>query len=193
MSTWLSPLSPADLPAFTAIYESSFPEAERKPLPFMMQGPLAPAYNLLVIRTDDTPVAGLAVTVCLSDYVTDYVMLDYLAISPTLRGRGIGHEVLPLIKEYCASTHRDAHLFLEIETPPSDGHSCSPDCPNPTQRVRRKAFYLSAGLVETGVHAFLYGSHIELLAYPKDAPYITLEAYRNLLRATCPATMQIKE
>ena len=54
---------------------------------------------------------------------------------------------------------------------------------------KRKAFYLSAGLVETGVRAFIYGSDMELLAYPEDAPYIRFAAYQALLSETFPTGM----
>ena len=56
--------------------------------------------------------------------------------------------------------------------------------------MRRKAFYASAGLVETGVRAFIYGNDMELLAFPEDAEAITFAGYDALLRATFPKGME---
>ena len=175
----LSPLTKRDVSAYLELYESAFPASERKDMDYMLTGPRAAAYDALVISTPDTPVAGMVITVTHGGLC----MLDYFAISPDLRGQGIGHAVLPLIRR-----RSRGHFFLEIETP---APNCDPRdaCPNPEQRVRRKAFYLSAGMAETGVRAFIYGNDMELLAFPEDAPFITFEGYDALLKATFPAGM----
>ncbi len=180
MNITLSPLTPDKIPAYTALYESSFPASERKELDYMLTGPNAAAYDVLVISTSDHLVAGMVITVTHGGLC----MLDYFAVSPDLRGQGIGRAVLPLIRGRCKGS-----FFLEIETP---APHCDPRdaCPNPEQRVRRKAFYLSAGLTETGVHAFIYGNDMELLAYPEDAGKVTFEGYEALLTATFPAGME---
>ena len=176
-----------DRSAYEALYESSFPPSERKELDYMLTGEHASAYEVLVISTPDSPVAGMAVTVTYGDLT----MLDYFAVSPDLRGQGIGHAVLPLIRDRVRE-RGGGHFFLEIETPPP---LCIPrdPCDNPEQRVRRKAFYLSAGLVETGVRAFIYGNDMELLAYPEDTEAITFEGYDALLQATFPKGMGAEE
>ena len=121
--------------------------------------------------------------------VTDgsLTMLDYLAVSPDLRGQGLGHAILPLVHRRVKETVGGS-FFLEIETPPP---ACIPrdPCENAEQRVRRKAFYRSVGLVETGVRAFIYGNDMELLSFPEDAEQITFEGYDTLLKTTFPATM----
>lgn len=184
MSITLSPLSPENRPAFESLYESSFPAAERKELDYMLTGDKASAYEVLTISTPDCPVAGMVVTVTHGDLT----MLDYLAVSPDLRGQGMGHAVLPMIRRRVKESG-GGHFFLEIETPPP---ACIPrdPCENAAQRVRRKAFYKSAGLVETGVRAFIYGNDMELLAFPEDAEAITFEGYDALLRATFPMGME---
>ncbi len=183
-SIQLLPLCEEDLPAYVALYESSFPASERKEPDYMRTGERAAAYEVLVISTPAVRVAGMVITVSHGDLT----MLDYLAISPELRGQGLGHAVLPLIRDHVRK-NGGGHLFLEIETPPP---ACIPrdSCPNPAQRVRRKAFYLSAGLVETGIRAFIYGNDMELLAYPEDAGHITFAGYDALLKATFPAGME---
>ena len=176
----LTPLEQNHVPAYRALYESSFPASERKELDYMLSGPNASAYDVLVISTPDCDVAGMVILVSHGGLC----MLDYFAITPHLRGQGIGRAVLPLIRERCKGK-----FFLEIETP---APLCDPRdiCENPEHRVRRKAFYASAGLTETGVHAFIYGNDMELLAYPEDAGDITFEGYNALLRATFPAGME---
>ena len=183
MNITLVPLSPDNRPAFETLYESAFPASERKDLDYMLTGDKAAAYEVLVVSTPDCPVAGMVITVTHGSLT----MLDYLAVSPDLRGRGLGHAVLPLIRER-VKEKAGGHFFLEIETPPP---ACIPrdPCPNAEQRIRRKTFYRSAGMVETGVRAFIYGNDMELLAFPEDADAITFEGYGALLEATFPADM----
>ena len=172
-----------DRPAYEALYESSFPASERKDLDFMLTGDNSAAYEVLAVSTPDCPVAGMVITVTHGNLT----MLDYLAISPDLRGQGLGHAVLPMVRDH-VKAQNGGRFFLEIETPPP---LCIPrdPCANAAQRVRRMAFYASAGMVETGVRAFIYGNDMELLAFPEDAAAVTFEGYDALLRATFPADM----
>ena len=179
----LLPLWEEDRPAYEALYESSFPASERKALDYMLTGDRSAAYEVLVVSTPDFPVAGMVINVTHGELT----MLDYLAISPDLRGRGLGHAVLPMVRDRVKEKN-GGRFFLEIETPPP---ACIPrdPCDNAEQRVRRKAFYASVGMVETGVRAFIYESDMELLAFPEDAAAITFEGYDALLRATFPTDM----
>ena len=182
----LIPLQPSHRPAYEALYEASFPASERKSLDYMLTGDRSTAFEVLVVSTPDHPVAGMVITVTHESLT----MLDYLAISPDLQGQGLGHAILPLVHKRIKETS-GGRFFLEIETPPP---LCIPrdPCENAEQRVRRKAFYCSAGLVETGVRAFIYGNDMELLAFPEDAPHITFDGYDALLKATFPADMVAK-
>ncbi len=171
----LSPLRPDDVVAYTALYEEAFPPEERKPLDYMLTGDHASAYEVLVISTEDARVAGLAITVRQGGFV----MLDYFAVTPALRGGGIGRAALPLIRD----RYTDAKFFLEIERPVESSG-------NYTQRVLRQAFYASAGMVSTGVCAHIYGTEMELLAFPEDAASITFENYADLLAAHFPPDMR---
>ena len=102
----LTPLEQNHVPAYRALYESSFPASERKELDYMLSGPNASAYDVLVISTPDCDVAGMVILVSHGGLC----MLDYFAITPHLRGQGIGRAVLPLIRERCKGK-----FFLEIE------------------------------------------------------------------------------
>ncbi len=171
----LSPLTPTDRPSYDALYETSFPASERKDLDSLLTGTHAHAYRVLVARTQDCPVAGMVITATHGGLV----MLDYLAVRPDMRSRGLGHALLPLIRKQFP----DKHFFLETEAP-------TKDCDNLTQRLRRKRFYLSAGLAETGVRARIYGTDMELLAYPEDIPHITFEFYADLVESLFPPEMR---
>ena len=179
----LMPLGKDDRPAYEALYEASFPASERKPLDYMLTGETSAFFDVLVVSTPHHPVAGMVITVTHGELT----MLDYLAISPNLQGQGLGHAVLPMVRDR-VKAQNGGHFFLEIETPPP---VCIPrdPCVNAEQRVRRKAFYASVGMVETGVRAFIYGNDMELLAFPEDAAAVTFEGYDGLLKATFPADM----
>ena len=180
MPITLSPLTPAALTAYAELYEASVPPAERKPLDSMMTGDNASAYELLVISTPVCRVAGLCITVRHGDLV----MLDYFAVTPDLRGHGIGRAALPLIRE----RYTGSRFFLEIEAPPPVDPRDR--CPNTAQRIARKNFYASAGMVSTGIRAYIYDSDMELWGFPEDAARLTFEDYAALLAATFPATMR---
>ena len=174
----LSPLSPKHLSAYIELYEQSFPPSERKDFAFMTDGPYANAYEFWVISTPEADVAGLVITV----RHDRHVMLDYLAISPRLRGQGIGHTVLPKLKEI----YPHDCLFLEIESPIETS-------PNLQERLRRQEFYTSCGLVFCGVKAYIYETDMELWAYPHDAHHVTFVDYQKLLEACFPPDMRAVE
>ena len=171
----LTPYTPADRDAYISLYEQAFPASERKSLEWMLADG---NYDLWMISTPDVRVAGMVITVRHGELV----LLDYLAVDPALRGQGIGHAVLPVVRRQYA----DHHLFLEIEAPDETAD-------NAEQRRRRKAFYLSAGLCECGVRVRMYGTDMELLAYPEDAPHVTFGEYAALVAEKFPADMGLPE
>ena len=170
----------ADRAAYIAIYEGAFPLSERKPFEFMISPAMRDRYELLTLSTPSAEVAGIVILAYATVEGKDFALLDYFAVSPSLRGGGIGHAILPLVREHCHK--RGAHLFLEIEAPDDSAD-------NAVQRVRRKAFYLSCGLIACGVTALMYGTVMELMAYPEDTDVITLEVYREVVKACYPPEM----
>ena len=174
MNVTLIPYEDGHIIAFRDLYESAFPCGERKSLDFLLEQKENGIYDLWIAEDEHHTMAGLLTTV----KYADFVLLDYLAVLPSRRGRGIGHRML----EAARRQYPEHHLFLEIEVPRDDAD-------NAEERKRRLAFYLDAGLVRTGVQAHLYGDLMELLAYPQDAPYITFDLYRDMLTATFPPHM----
>ena len=174
MDIKLTPYASTHLAPFRALYEEAFPEGERKAFDYLLRKQAEGIYDLWVAEDAAHTFVGLLTAVT----YRDFVLLDYLAVCPACRGRGVGHALLKAARELYAN----CHSFLEIEVP------CD-HAPNATQRLRRLAFYLDAGLVRTGVTAHLYGDRMELLAYPEDAPYITFDLYQEMLTATFPPDM----
>lgn len=82
----------------------------------------------------------------------DRVLLDYFAVHPDFRGKGIGSAALAAIRRQ----YDGRGLFLEIE-------STNVDSPERDLRLRRKQFYLRAGLQEFHVEVRLFGVEMELL------------------------------
>lgn len=180
----LRPYTSSDREAYVTIYEEAFPPSERKPFDFMLSPSANDHYELLTVSTSSDEVAGLVILAYASSGGEKFALLDYLAISPDMRGGGIGHAILPLVRDHCH--RRNARMFLEIEAP-------DPCAENATQRLRRKDFYLSCGLGECGVMAWMYETVMELLAYPEDAKHLTLEIYQDVVKACYPPEMGIPE
>ncbi len=174
----------ADTEAYIAIYEGAFPVSERKPFDYMLTSPTKDRYELLTVSTPSAEVAGIVILAYATIDGNDFALLDYIAVSPALRGAGIGHAILPLVRDHCHK--RGAQLFLEIEAP--DDLAV-----NALQRVRRKAFYQSCGLCECGVRAVMYGTTMELLSYPEDVDAITLDVYQGVVQDCYPPDMGIPQ
>ena len=69
--------------------------------------------------------------------------------------------------------YKDSKIFLEIETPDKNAE-------NNAQRVSRKAFYLRNGMKESGIHADIYDTDMELLIF--DNP-VTFDEYVAVYKA----------
>ena len=95
----------ARLTAIENLYLSAFPAAERKPFSLLLEKQREGSVEILSLE-EDGAFAGLAILVRLDDLV----LLDYFAVSPGQRGRGIGGESLKLLNEHC----RGSRLFLAI-------------------------------------------------------------------------------
>lgn len=136
------------------LYKTAFPKQERKPFWLMKRKQKQGIFEMLVVY-DNEPL-GLAITM----RHKDIVLLDYYAIAPQARGKGVGSEALALLKK----RYTGKRFFLEIEIPDIDAA-------NGEQRERRKAFYLRNGMIEIGMQACVAGVEMEILTNRCDLSY----------------------
>lgn len=131
------------------LYISAFPRYERKPFTLIYRMYLKGSADVWIIEAEGV-FSGIAVTMN-SD---DMILLDYFAVDKKKRGEGIGSAALKSIQE----KYSGKRLFLEIE-------SVFCDCPNKSERIRRKNFYLRNGMSELKISVKLFGTDMELLGF----------------------------
>lgn len=144
------------------LYRAAFPRVERKPFRFILRQIEKGEAELFALETNDGKFAGLAFTV----KYNDLVMLDYFAIHPKLRGKGIGSKALGALKEKYA----DSRFLLEIE-------SVDVPCKNLEIRRKRREFYLKNGMHPAGFTAHVFYTDLEILTAGKP---VSFEEYRDL-------------
>lgn len=155
-----------DMTFILDLYQKAFPDNERKPFSVIERKAAMGSMEILAIKESGKNI-GLAIT-AMED---ELVLLDYFAVSEKYRGRGFGTEAIQLLKEL----YSDRQFFLEIEEPDAAA-------PNQPERLRRKAFYLKNGMLETGIHIELFGVKMELLAVREGLQFENCEKlYRELL------------
>lgn len=145
------------------LYHGAFPTDERKPFSIIRSMQKKGKTDVWYLEKDGA-FAGFASTI----NGEDRILLDYLAVSKKKRGRGIGSEMMKLLRD----TYAEKSVFLEIE------RVCA-SAPNAKERIRRKQFYLSCGMRDLGVCARVFGVEMELLGWGED---IDFESYRAFYR-----------
>lgn len=155
-TTWL------DWLRLRLLYRQAFPRYERKPFAVIRKMHREGRTDVWLAEQDGH-FAGLAATI----NGGDTILLDYFAVSPKLRGQGIGSAFLrALLDKYAGKG-----LFVEIEAADQD---------DPTgEKARRKQFYLRNGLTEMHVIAILFGVRMELLG--QDC-HLDFDGYREFYR-----------
>lgn len=153
------------LPRIKRLYRSAFPRIERKPFRFIIRQCEKGEAELFAVETNEGKFAGLAFAVKYSDIV----MLDYFAIHPKLRGKGIGSKALQTLK----SKYADSRFILEIE-------STAKPCRNLKARQKRREFYLRNGMKPSGFTAHVFLTDLEILTAGKP---VTFEEYLGLYTA----------
>lgn len=83
-------------------------------------------------------------------------LLDYLAIEPQMRGRGVGTELLACLQKHYAESL--AALMIECERP-----KAAPDEAEARARIR---FYTQAGAQMTSVRIWLFAVEYSILVLP---------------------------
>jgi hypothetical protein len=133
--------------ALFTLYESAFPEDEKKPLKALELLTEQGKMEILAIE-DSGEFIGLAINL----FSGTTAILDYFAIADDKRASGYGSAAIrQLTKHFAGQTY-----IFEIEKQ-------DPDADNAKDRARRKAFYLRNGLKETGIFANVYHTDFELL------------------------------
>lgn len=148
----LSPEQARDV--FDAHMHRDFPADELKPWEIMHALYRRGSYAFLGAFLGDD-LAGYAWLFCPGE---GCVLIDYLAVLPELRGRGIGAGVLDALADYCRA---QGSLLLESEYPG--------EAPDEQIARRRLGFYRRAGFADTGVQVRLFGVRFCILAHGGDA------------------------
>ncbi len=143
------------------LYHKSFPKTEKKPFSRILSTYRKGKADVWYLSYKGY-FAGLAITI----NSKDTILLDYYAISPNMRGHGIGSRVLRSMQKHYAPKG----LLLEIE-------SCTPDAPNLQERTRRKEFYLRNRMVPLNIDVLLFGVEMELLGYNCHVDFMK---YKNI-------------
>ena len=136
-----------ELPLIFMLYRTAFPRCERKPFGRITSMVKAGRADLWTIRMDGR-FGGFAATV----NGPQVVLLDYLAVTKSQRGRGVGTGAMGLLNE----SYRDRGFFVEIE-------STFENAPNAREREKRKQFYVNCGMTPMGTQVDLFGIRMELL------------------------------
>lgn len=131
------------------LYLEAFPAAERKPFAMLVEAQRKGRGELLAMVDEKGAFLGLAVVLRQGDLA----LLDYLAVAPEGRGRGVGSEAIRQL----AARFAGSRIVIEIELPDEAA-------PNNSQRIRRKQFYLRAGFAALEVRISLAGVPMELLS-----------------------------
>ena len=150
----------ADMLRLRFLYHEAFPRCERKPFSIIKAMSEKGKTDLWYFE-DDEGFMGLCATI----NGPDKVLIDYLAVAKRRRGTGVGTRMLNALLEH----YKDFGVFLEIE-------ALDENAKNNSERIRRREFYLKAGLQPMGTYVKLFGVDMELLG--KDC-HLTFDEYRN--------------
>ena len=145
------------------LYMSAFPKCERKPFSMILSMQKKGKTDLWYVKSGGKFI-GMGATI----NGDDLILLDYFAVSEKCRCMGYGREILKRLR----SLYPGKGFFLEIE-------KTYPDAENADERLRRKNFYLTAGMTELGTDAKLFGVDMELLGFDCS---LTFDEYREFYR-----------
>ena len=154
----LSKITSEDIKIYQALYESSFPDNEKKPFDFMIQKQKEHKMELLKIMKDHEFI-GLMITA-----LSNPILLDYFAIVPKYQSCGYGSQALKLLKQYYQKD-----FFGEIESTLHD---------DDIDKLKRKQFYIKNGMIAMPFQIELFQVNMEILT---SGCYISYDQYRSLL------------
>lgn len=167
-----------DLKTVKDVYEKrlilDFPKDEVKPLATIING-----FNNGIYDAYGYFEAGKLLAYAFFVIDKNCRLLDYLAVSPKVRGSGVGSRFLQALK----TELKDSCELVIIE---SENPDAAQNEQQKSLRERRVAFYLKNGAVTTGSTAKIFGVDYKILALPlsENATFTTqkyLSIYKNLL------------
>lgn len=150
------------------LYQNAFPETERKPFEMILELEKQGKSDVFSIDNENNQFLGLAITL----YDDNVIILDYFAINPEYRGKGIGGKAIDILK----NKFKDKKFLLEIETT----DIISADIQN---RIRRKNFYLRHGLKAMPYKVNLLGEFMEIMTFNCE---VTFEEYHSVFENSLP-------
>lgn len=145
-----------------------FPPDELKPLPHLLRmvDEGLCTYYALIDGEEVLSYFGLCVK-------EGFALVDYLAVNPKYRGKGIGTKTLEYLKERAGENS----IIIECENP-----AAADTEKERNTRKRRIAFYTRSGFVRTDVKARLFGVNYVLLCHPATESH-TKRGYETVYRA----------
>jgi GNAT superfamily N-acetyltransferase len=117
------------------IYNNSFPDNERRPVPYMIKM-LETDLSYIYLIEIEGEVAGMATVNPMGG--TDFYQLDYLAIEKKYRGLGIGNDFVEFLRDMARNENKS--FIIEVEKSDSDDWN--------DNKNRRIDFYLKLGAKE---------------------------------------------
>ena len=144
------------------LYLDAFPEVERKPFDAMVKKMEEGKLEFVAIEDDNGEFVGFGISILYDRYA----LLDYFAIEESKRGNGYGRQALMCFKE----RYSDKLFLLEIE-------STFDKSDNAEDRLRRKHFYLSCGMVCMPYIVNFLGTLMEVLTFGDE---ITYEEHKSI-------------
>ena len=159
-----------------------FPDDERKPLSRIEKSIREGQYLCVGAFGEDDSFLAYAFFV----FAEEFCLLDYYAVVPEMRGKGVGTAFL---KEAVERAGFKVNI-IEIEDPDAGDSEDEKKA-----RVKRLNFYLKAGCVNTHVHVLVFGVEYLLLEYPMNEAHgskkIT-DGYFSIYRSILPVKMYEK-
>ena len=131
------------------IYMEAFPKAERKPF-FAVRRSVNKGQALLLTAMENEILQGFVMAIPYKSMV----MVDYLAVSPKIRSRGIGSKIL---QEICRR-FPDQKIVLLIER-------LDDTADNKDQRIARKKFYFKNGFTSSNIYITGRSGNMEILNF----------------------------
>jgi len=104
-----------------------------------------------------------------------YRMLDYFAVVPEARNKGVGGNLLQeMLRRFCVNGRG---VFGEVEVPDSGEKEVD------ALRRRRLGFYFRAGFLQRAFHTKIFGVHYHVLSYgPAISEQELIEVDRQIYR-----------